>query len=146
MKVSLATIKNWFKTGLKPTQSQFWDTWDSFWHKDDSIPTSSVAGLDAALSGLPTPEQLAILATVAPVVVNVAGSATYALQAGKFLEVVVADGASGSAKVGTSAGGSEIVEAGISTGSPMVARVDAYAPATMTVYFTGNFTAKLYLR
>lgn len=146
MKVSLATIKNWFKTGLKPTQSQFWDTWDSFWHKDDSIPTASVAGLDSALSGLPTPEQLAVLATVAPVVVNVAGSATYALAAGKLMEVVVADGASGTAKVGTTASGSEIVEGSVSTGVPLVARVDAYAPTAITIYFTGNFTAKLYLR
>lgn len=146
MKVSLATIKNWFKTGLKPTQSQFWDTWDSFFHKDDLIPTANVAGLDAALSGLPTPEQLAVLATVAPVVVNVAGSGTYNLAAGKLLEVVVADGASGSAKVGTSASGNEIVESPISTGAPMVARVDFYTVAGATIHFTGTFTAKIYLR
>ncbi|KIO76696.1 hypothetical protein TH53_13555 [Pedobacter lusitanus] len=42
----LNTIKNWFRTGLKPTQAQFWDTWDSFWHKDDTIPTSSIENLD----------------------------------------------------------------------------------------------------
>ena len=146
MITSLADIKNWFRTGLKPTQSQFWNTWDSFWHKDDSIPTSSVAGLDAALSGLPTPEQLAVLATVAPVVVNVAGSGTYNLGAGKLMELVVADGASGSAKVGTSASGNEIVESPISTGVPMVARVDFYSVSGATIYFTGTFTAKIYLR
>jgi hypothetical protein len=39
---ALNTIKNWFKTGLKPTQAQFWATWDSFWHKDDKIPVTSV--------------------------------------------------------------------------------------------------------
>lgn len=50
-KVSLATIKNWFKTGLKPTQVQFWDTWDSFRHKDDSVPASEVSGLDNLLAG-----------------------------------------------------------------------------------------------
>lgn len=44
---ALNTIKNWFKTGLKPTQAQFWDTWDSFWHKDDTIPISSIESLDA---------------------------------------------------------------------------------------------------
>ena len=47
--VNLNTIKNWFKTGLKPTQSQFWSTWDSFWHKNDSIPANSIDGLDDLL-------------------------------------------------------------------------------------------------
>ncbi|OBX20949.1 MULTISPECIES: hypothetical protein [Bizionia] len=42
---SLSTIKNWFKTGLKPTQAQFWATWDSFRHKDEAIPLDSVNGL-----------------------------------------------------------------------------------------------------
>lgn len=50
-KVSLATIKNWFKTGLKPTQAQFWDTWDSFRHKDDAVPAAEVGGLDTLLAG-----------------------------------------------------------------------------------------------
>lgn len=50
-KVSLSTIKNWFKTGLKPTQAQFWDTWDSFRHKDDAVPAVEVSGLDALLAG-----------------------------------------------------------------------------------------------
>jgi len=46
-KQTLNIIKNWFKTGLKPTQAQFWDTWDSFWHKDETIPTSSIENLDS---------------------------------------------------------------------------------------------------
>jgi len=47
--VSLNTIKSWFKTGLKPTQSQFWDAWDSFRHKSDKVPYAEVEGLDAVL-------------------------------------------------------------------------------------------------
>ena len=43
--VSLTTIKNWFKTGLKPTQEQFWATWDSFFHKDDKIPIAQIDGI-----------------------------------------------------------------------------------------------------
>ncbi|MGV1019288.1 hypothetical protein ACTS9V_06550 [Empedobacter falsenii] len=42
MSTDKQTIKNWFKTGLKPTQTQFWATWDSFWHKDEKLPISSV--------------------------------------------------------------------------------------------------------
>ncbi|WP_268846725.1 hypothetical protein [Flavobacterium aestivum] len=49
--VSLNVIKNWFRTGLKPNQEQFWDTWDSFWHKNDKIPASSIEGMDALLNG-----------------------------------------------------------------------------------------------
>ena len=48
-KVSLNTIKNWFKTNLKPTQAQFWDTWDSFWHKDEMIPFTQIEKLDDLL-------------------------------------------------------------------------------------------------
>lgn len=48
--VNLNTIKNWFKTGLKPTQQQFWDTWDSFWHKDDNIPVAKIDGIDNLLN------------------------------------------------------------------------------------------------
>ncbi len=57
-KQSLNTIKNWFKTRLKPTQAQFWDTWDSFWHKDDSIPTESVTGLDTILNSKASTESV----------------------------------------------------------------------------------------
>lgn len=53
--VSLITIKNWFRTGLRPTQAQFWDTWDSFWHKSDSIPMSSIEGLEDAFDNLDFP-------------------------------------------------------------------------------------------
>lgn len=45
------TIKNWFKTGLKPTQKQFWSTGDSFWHKSESLPISSISGLGNLLDG-----------------------------------------------------------------------------------------------
>lgn len=50
-KTSLSNIKNWFKTGLKPTQQHFWDTWDSFWHKDENIPNNKVEGLADLLNG-----------------------------------------------------------------------------------------------
>jgi len=147
MKVSLNTIKNWFRTGLKPTQSQFWDTWDSFFHKDDAIPTASITGLDIALANIPTSEQLAALAAVSPVVITVAGAATYSITAGKFLEVVVADAAaSGSVKVGTSLAGTQIIDDAVAAGVPTAFRVDYYSKNAGTIHLTGTFTAKLYLR
>lgn len=45
----LNTIKNWFKTGLKPIQVQFWSWMDSFWHKDETIPQNKIQNLDADL-------------------------------------------------------------------------------------------------
>lgn len=44
------TILSWFKTGLKPTQTQFWASWQSFWHKDEQIPQSNIANLSATLN------------------------------------------------------------------------------------------------
>lgn len=46
---TLNTIKNWFKTTLKPSQQQFWDTWDSFRHKLDKVPVKDVEGIDELL-------------------------------------------------------------------------------------------------
>lgn len=49
--IDKTTIKNWFKRGLKPTQEQFWSTWDSFWHKDEKLPISSIDKLGDLLDG-----------------------------------------------------------------------------------------------
>jgi hypothetical protein len=38
-------IKAWFLRGCKPLASQFADWIDSYWHKDDAIPASSISGL-----------------------------------------------------------------------------------------------------
>ena len=44
------TIKDWFRTGLKPTQAQFWATWDSFWHKDEKIPITAIEDIENILN------------------------------------------------------------------------------------------------
>lgn len=49
-KVTLNTIKNWFRKGLKPTQTQFWSTFDSFWHKDEKIPIINIDRIETILS------------------------------------------------------------------------------------------------
>ncbi len=43
MTTALSIIKEWFNTGKKPTANQFSDTFDSFWHKWESIPQETVA-------------------------------------------------------------------------------------------------------
>lgn len=47
---SLSTILDWFRTGKKPTQTQFWATLQSFWHKEEPIPQSAVQNLTQTLS------------------------------------------------------------------------------------------------
>lgn len=42
-------IKNWFKAGAIPTQGQFSQTWDSFWHKEEKIPVTDIEGLQEVL-------------------------------------------------------------------------------------------------
>ncbi|MDX6191300.1 hypothetical protein SGQ83_18240 [Flavobacterium sp. Fl-318] len=50
MITNINTILGWFKTGKKPTQKQFWDTWQSFWHKDEQIPQAKITDLTDALN------------------------------------------------------------------------------------------------
>lgn len=45
--VSKSQLKNWFRNGLKPVQEHFWNWMDSFWHKGEKIPTSSIDGLES---------------------------------------------------------------------------------------------------
>lgn len=47
---SLAEIYDWFMTGKKPTQPQFWASWGSFWNKGEQIPQSSISGLPGVLN------------------------------------------------------------------------------------------------
>lgn len=42
MKKDKIEIKGYFNTGDKPTQQQYHDTWDSFWHKDEALPIENV--------------------------------------------------------------------------------------------------------
>jgi len=49
MSIPLNTIYSYFETGDFPTQEQFKASWSSFWHKDESVPTTKIAGLDSLL-------------------------------------------------------------------------------------------------
>lgn len=44
------TIKSWFQNGAKPTQEQFWEWQESYWHKSETISQSQIDGLDKTLS------------------------------------------------------------------------------------------------
>lgn len=79
--------------------------------------------------------------------VQVSGSASFVVSAGKVLEYIVCEsGSSGAAKVGTTSGGSEIAEGNISAGVPLQFNVFQYYAQDQTIYFTGTFGAKVYIR
>lgn len=142
-----SVIKNWFRTGLKPVEQQFWDWIDSFWHKSDSIPTASIEGLDAALSSLPTTQQLQAIADFAPKLVSFSGSGTYDIPAGKLLQTVVLEADStNNMKVGLTSGGNEIDETEVVANSAYTLSYVSYFKVQTTIYFTGNGTAKIYIR
>ena len=44
------TLKNWFKTGLKPLQEQFYAWIDSYWHKEEQIPITAIADIEDILN------------------------------------------------------------------------------------------------
>ena len=52
------TIYSWFQTDDFPTEEQFRATWDSFWHKSESIPMSSISGLSQAFVNTATTSQV----------------------------------------------------------------------------------------
>jgi hypothetical protein len=52
------TIYSWFQTDDFPTEAQFRATWDSFWHKSESIPMSSISGLNQLFQQTATVAQL----------------------------------------------------------------------------------------
>lgn len=146
-KTALDTIKGWFQTGKIVTQSQFWNTWDSFFHKDELIPTSQIDGLDDLLATIPTSEEITVVNELAPKLLTVSGSATYTLPAGKLMEKVSLDiSATGTFKIGTTANGSEIYQDNVTDGDSLLWLVDYYTGVEATIHFTGNASVKIYIR
>lgn len=52
------TIYSYFQTDDFPTEEQFRATWDSFWHKSESIPMSQISGLNQMFVNTATVAQL----------------------------------------------------------------------------------------
>ena len=52
------TIYSWFQTDDFPTEAQFRATWDSFFHKSESIPMSQITGLNQLFQQTATVAQL----------------------------------------------------------------------------------------
>ncbi|MFJ1330273.1 hypothetical protein [Capnocytophaga canimorsus] len=57
MATARETIKKWFSNFKRPTQEHFWAWLDSFWHKNEKIPMSSVQNLEQSLQNVVTSDQ-----------------------------------------------------------------------------------------
>jgi len=118
-KQTITHLKSRFETGDTPTETDFSDVFDSYVHKDDINYTE----------------------------LTVSGSNTYLLSADKLIvRIVFQDASSGTVKVGTTAGASDIIDENIIGGTPLVEGLEYFVAANTTIHFTGNFTAKIYIQ
>ena len=54
----ISSLKRWFANFKKPTQEQFWAWLDSYWHKSEKIPMDTIDGLENAIRGTASADQL----------------------------------------------------------------------------------------
>lgn len=54
----ISTLKRWLANFKKPTQEQFWAWLDSYWHKSEKIPMDTIDGLENAIRGTASADQL----------------------------------------------------------------------------------------
>lgn len=52
------TLKQWFVTGAKPLQAQYWAWLDSYWHKSEAISINAIEGLGKILEDKADADQL----------------------------------------------------------------------------------------
>lgn len=135
---SLNILKAWFETGDKPTQAQFWDWLDSFFHKEETIPIASIDGLTAALNDK---AEASAVDDLTPTVIT-GSTATHVVNhnGGKILHKIriKSTSAMGSFKIGTTSGGNEIMAAeSISADTPTIFTLDFDLESAGDIHFSG---------
>lgn len=94
---SRATLKTYFQTGDTPTQTQFENWHDSYWHKQDTLPTSSATGMSyTTLTADGSSMEVGYEGTTAPTLTGADGVFTLTVPAGtrlKTFDWTVASGA-----------------------------------------------------
>lgn len=134
----LNTLKSWFETGDKPTQAQFWDWLDSFFHKDETIPIDSVAGLSDALNSKANASAVSDLSPV--IITGSTSTATVDHDGGKIMHKVrvKSTSAMGSFKIGTTAGGDQIMAVeSVASDTATIYTLDFDLESSGTIHFSG---------
>jgi len=131
-------LKSWFVTGATPTQQQFWDLLDSYFHRTDGLAMEDVSGLVTALQS--KVDKTAYEASVQGVPVSFNADGTYSIPESWLLEMIIPYySTAGTMKLSTVASGNEDVmpSTEISEGWNAPIRLDLFAPATKTLYIAG---------
>ena len=137
---STNTLKNWFKRGLKPLQQQFYDWLDSYWHKDEKIPISTVEGLEGLLNNLPSTDAISSLVDIfAPEVFNTTSDLAYTLKANRRLQsVIIIPSVISTIRIGSFNGSEDImIESTIAANEAFILDCAIYAATEMPVYING---------
>jgi len=137
---NINTLKSWFKRGFKPLQQQFYDWMDSYWHKDEQLPISSVNGLESILNTLPSQSAIsALMAVFLPELINGTADLVYTLKANSRLQsVIIIPSADVTIKIGTTAGGQDVMlETLIQANDTFVLDCAVYATVDKPVYISG---------
>ncbi len=100
---------------MRPTQAQYASTFSSFRHKDDAIPQAEVTGLQEALNTKASAATLAELTNrLLPTTLTQTAGEYYELPANVLLREVFVEfqgGVDQPFKLGTTAGGEDVIEA-----------------------------------
>lgn len=134
------TAKTYFQTGDKPSQSQFYQTFDWLRWADDTIAIADVTGLTAALALKADQASLAALINILfPFKVLLTANGSYTIPAGMIVEkIILTPAATATLKIGTTNGGEEIMIADtVAGGADKSVTVDIIARADTIIYFTG---------
>lgn len=134
------TVKNWFKRGLKPLESQFHQLFDWIYFKDEGIAIGDVINLQTTLNGKADSATVnAIQSVVFPESLNRNSNFTYAMIGGRELERVrFKPTANISMRVGLTNGGEEIaIEIGYVANQWHTLVVNEFSDANRTLYFNG---------
>ena len=137
---NINTLKSWFKRGFKPLQQQFYDWMESYWHKDEPLPMSSISGLENILNTLPTQDLInSLLALFLPEIINVNTDHTYTLHGGRRLQsIIIIPAEEESIRVGTFNGGDDImIESTIQANETFILDCALYTVEDMPVYISG---------
>ncbi len=146
MITSIAQLKQWFKSGLKPLETQYHSWIDSYWHKSENIPMGNITNLSTTLQNFVTQNQITnITNALLPIQTTVFQAITVTIGIGKLLELVVVE-ANATTDIEIIYNGNVLISEQISETTAF--RVDTYMNIVDSINITSTIDvqAKIYTR
>lgn len=135
-------LKTWFETADKPTQQQFWDWLDSYYHKLEPIGVGAIDSdeLTQFVQGIISNQ---FGGGVSGVSILVDGTATYDVPANILIrEFLIVPTTNGLLKIGTSPGGDDLYDSEAIASEVELAIINSFSVSTRTLHFTGSFQVR----